>query len=86
MALMCLRLHTCFMLAVCCVPASVICSVVLREQVGTQVLVMLIPSCPASSTLLQIGFPAAIFWEYILPNHPNVTEQVGACGACLPTT
>jgi hypothetical protein len=25
---------------------------------------------------MQIGFPAALFWEYLLPNHPNITEQV----------
>jgi len=26
--------------------------------------------------LAMIGFPAACFWEYVLPNHPNITEQV----------
>jgi len=26
--------------------------------------------------LAMIGFPAALFWEYILPNHPNITEQI----------
>jgi hypothetical protein len=26
--------------------------------------------------VVQIGFPAALFWEYLLPNHPNITEQV----------
>jgi hypothetical protein len=33
-------------------------------------------ACPASLPSPQVGFPAAIFWEYILPNHPNITEQV----------
>jgi len=26
--------------------------------------------------IAMIGLPAAAFWEYVLPNHPNITEQV----------
>jgi hypothetical protein len=28
------------------------------------------------STVLQVGFSAACFWEYILPNHPNIFQQI----------
>jgi hypothetical protein len=24
----------------------------------------------------QVGFSAACFWEYILPNHPNIFQQI----------
>jgi hypothetical protein len=30
--------------------------------------------CPARS---QVGFSAACLWEYLLPNHPNIFQQVG---------
>jgi len=27
--------------------------------------------------LAMVGFAAACFWEYILPQHPNITQQIG---------